>query len=170
MALEKSAITVMQEGSPSHLSVHNITPVTTDHPPMLQDNSGWPLLSCLASPPVLLFTTEGIQHFLRLFDYYAEFNRPLSRHIQRHIDGIMQVEESLIDRMKRGNPIRGHLLSLTLNPDCYANPGEMYRFCRLINDAMACFVSQSTFVKLDMSTSDRKVLWEFKEVYGARME
>ncbi|MBD2812504.1 type VI secretion system baseplate subunit TssF, partial [Xenorhabdus sp. Vera] len=170
MALEQGTITVMQEGSPSHLSVQNITPVTTDYPPMLQDNSGWPLLSCIASPPVLLFTTEGMPHFLRLFDYYAEFNRPLSRHIQRHIDGIMQVEESLIDRMKRGNPIRGHLLSLTLNPDCYANPGEMYRFCRLIHEAMACFVSQSTFVKLDVSTPNQTMLWEFKEVYGARME
>ncbi|WP_231365728.1 type VI secretion system baseplate subunit TssF, partial [Xenorhabdus nematophila] len=161
---------VMQEGSPSHLSVHNIMPVTADYPPMLQDNSGWPLLSCLASPPFLLFTTEGMPHFLRLFDYYAEFNRPLSRHIQRHINGIMQVEESLIDRMKMGRPVRGHRLLLTLNPDCYANPGEMYRFCRLIHQTMACFVSQSTFIKLDVSTPNQKILWEFKEVYGARME
>ncbi|MBD2812653.1 type VI secretion system baseplate subunit TssF [Xenorhabdus sp. Vera] len=170
MALAQGTITVMQEGSPSHLSVQNITPVTTDYPPMLQDNSGWPLLSCLASPPILLFTTEGMQHFLRLFDYYAEFNRPQSRHIQQHIDGIMQVEERLIDRMKLGNPIRGHLLSLTLNPDGYANPGEMYRFCRLIHEAMTCFVSQSTFVKLDVSTPNQKILWEFKEVYGSRIE
>ncbi|WP_323862950.1 type VI secretion system baseplate subunit TssF, partial [Xenorhabdus szentirmaii] len=170
MALAQGSISVMQEGSPSHLSVHNITPVTPDYPPMLQDNSGWPLLSCLASPPVLLFTPEGMRHFLRLFNHYAEFNRPLSRHIQRHIDGIMQVEESLIDRIKLGCPVRGRLLSLTLNPDCYANPGEMYRFCRLIHEAMACFVSQSTFVKLDVSTPHQKNLWEFKEVYGARME
>ncbi|MGJ0639535.1 type VI secretion system baseplate subunit TssF, partial [Xenorhabdus bovienii] len=76
----------MQEGSPSHLNVHNITPVATDYPSMLQDNSGWPLLSCLSSPPVLLFTTESLKHFLRLFDPYAELNRPLSRHIHRHID------------------------------------------------------------------------------------
>ncbi|MBD2786282.1 type VI secretion system baseplate subunit TssF [Xenorhabdus sp. DI] len=170
MALAQGAITVMQEGAPSHLSVHNITPVTADYPSMLQDNSGWPLLSCLASPPVLLFTTEGMPHFLRLFDYYAEFNRPLSRHIQRHIDGIMQVEERLIDRLKLGRPIRGRLLSLLLNPDCYANPGEMYRFCRLIHEAMACFVSQSTFVKLEVSTPNQKTLWQFKEVYGTRME
>ncbi|WP_319929544.1 type VI secretion system baseplate subunit TssF [Xenorhabdus santafensis] len=169
MALGQGSISVMQESSPSHLSVHNITPVTTDYPPMLQDNSGWPLLSCLASPPILLFTTEGMQHFLRLFNHYAKFNRPLSRHFQWHIDGIMQVEERLIDRMKLGNPIRGHLLSLTLNPDGYANPGEMYRFCRLIHEAMACFVSQSTFVKLDVSTPNQKILWEFKEVYGSRM-
>ncbi|WP_323860684.1 hypothetical protein [Xenorhabdus szentirmaii] len=58
---------------------------------------------------------------------------------------------------------------LTLNPDCYANPGEMYRFCRLIHKAMACFVSQSTFVKLGALTLNQKILWEFKEIYGARM-
>ncbi|WP_237388455.1 type VI secretion system baseplate subunit TssF [Xenorhabdus sp. Sc-CR9] len=67
-------------------------------------------------------------------------------------------------------PVRGRLLSLTLNSDRYANPGEMYRFCRLIHEAMACFVSQSTFVKLNVSTPHQKILWEFKEVYGARME
>ncbi|MDE9495784.1 type VI secretion system baseplate subunit TssF [Xenorhabdus bovienii] len=167
--LGQGTLTVMQEGSPAHLSVHNITPVATDSPSMLQDNSGWPLLSCLSSPPVLLFTTEGMKHFLRLFDHYAEFNRPLSRHIRQHIDGILHVEERLIDRMWRGRPVRGHLLLLTLNPDCYANPGEMYRFCRLINQAMACFVSQSTYVKLDVYTHNQKLPWEFNEVYGEWM-
>ncbi|WP_275365043.1 hypothetical protein [Xenorhabdus bovienii] len=64
-----------------------------------------------------------------------------------------------------------HLLSLTLNPDGYVNPGGMYRFCRLINQAMACFVSQSTFVKLNVYTPDsNKALWEFWEVYGLRMD
>ncbi|MCP9269524.1 type VI secretion system baseplate subunit TssF [Xenorhabdus sp. XENO-1] len=168
--LGQGTITVMQEGSPAHFSVHNITPVAIDSPSMLQDNSGWPLLSCLSSPPVLLFTTEGMKHFLRLFDHYAAFNRPLSRHIRQHIDGILHVEERLIDRMWRGRPVRGHLLLLTLNPDCYANPGEMYRFCRLINQAMACFVSQSTYVKLDMYTPNQKLPWEFNEVYGAWMD
>ncbi|MGJ0577248.1 type VI secretion system baseplate subunit TssF [Xenorhabdus bovienii] len=167
--LGQGTLIVMQEGSPAHFSVHNITPVATDSPSMLQDNSGWPLLSCLSSPPVLLFTTEGMKHFLRLFDHYAEFNRPLSRHIRQHIDGILHVEERLIDRMWRGRPVRGHLLLLTLNPDCYANPGEMYRFCRLINQAMACFVSQSTYVKLDVYTPNQKLPWEFNEVYGAWM-
>ncbi|MDE1483443.1 type VI secretion system baseplate subunit TssF [Xenorhabdus bovienii] len=167
--LGQGTLTVMQEGSPAHFSVHNITPVATDSPSMLQDNSGWPLLSCLSSPPVLLFTTEGMKHFLRLFDHYAESNRPLSRHIRQHIDGILQVEERLIDRMWRGRPVRGHLLLLTLDPDCYANPGEMYRFCRLINQAMACFVSQSTYVKLDVYTQNQKLPWEFNEVYGAWM-
>ncbi len=38
--LGQGTITVMQEGSPAHLSVHNITPVATDFPSMLQDNSG----------------------------------------------------------------------------------------------------------------------------------
>ncbi|CDM92221.1 type VI secretion system baseplate subunit TssF [Xenorhabdus bovienii] len=171
IALEKGTLTVMQEGSPSHLNGHNITPVATDYPSMLQDNSGWPLLSCLSSPPVLLFTTESLKHFLRLFDPYTELNRPLSRHIRRHIDGIVRVEERLTDRMYKGRPVRGHLLSLTLNPDGYANPGEMYRFCRLINQAMACFVGQSTFVKLNVYTPNRhKALWEFWEVYGLRRD
>ncbi|WP_232326238.1 hypothetical protein [Xenorhabdus hominickii] len=61
------------------------------------------------------------------------------------------------------------MLSLTLNPDYYRTPGEMYRFCRLINEAMACFISQSTFVKLEIFIPDsNKVLWQFGHVDGLR--
>ncbi|PHM46108.1 hypothetical protein Xmau_00504 [Xenorhabdus mauleonii] len=169
--LKPGDITVTQEGSPAHLNVHNILPVSDDYPALLQGNAGWSLLSCLSSPPVLLFATDSLKQFLRLFDAYPELNRPLSRHIRRHIDGIVRVEEHLTDRMKRGRPVRGHGVGLTLNPDCYANAGEMYRFCRLVHEAMACFISQSTFVKLDVSTPDtRGTLWAFREVYGARRE
>ncbi|AYA39155.1 type VI secretion system baseplate subunit TssF [Xenorhabdus nematophila] len=171
ITLKPGEITLTQEGSPAHLNVHNILPVSADYPSLLQDNSGWPLLSCLSSPPVLLFATDSLKQFLRLFDPYPELNRPLSRHIRRHIDGIVRVEEHLTDRMKRGRPVRGHRVGLTLNPDCYHNPGEMYRFCRLIHEAMACFISQSTFVRLEVYTPDtRGALWVFKEVYGARRE
>ncbi|MBC8954040.1 hypothetical protein Xenpb_02791 [Xenorhabdus sp. PB62.4] len=169
LTLAQGAITVTQESSPSHLGVQNITPVTTDYPPLLQENSGWPLLSCLSSSPVMLFTTESLKQFLRLFVPHADTNRPLSRQFRQHIEGIVQVEESLTDRMRRGRPIRGHLLSLTLNPDCYRNQGEMYRFCRLINQALACFITQSTFVMLEIFTPDsHKVLWQFWHVDGLR--
>ncbi|OTA18563.1 hypothetical protein Xvie_00391 [Xenorhabdus vietnamensis] len=169
LTLEQGTITVTQESSPSHLGVQNITPVMTDYPSLLQENNGWPLLSCLSSPPMMLFATENLKQFLRLFDPYADTHRPLSRQFRQHIDGIMQVEERLTDRMRRGRPIRGHLLSLTLNPDCYRNPGEMYRFCRLINQAMACFITQSSFVMLEIFTPDsHKVLWQFWHVDGFR--
>ncbi|PHM72382.1 type VI secretion system baseplate subunit TssF [Xenorhabdus sp. KJ12.1] len=168
-ALVKGAINVAQEDVPSHLCVHNITSVTTDYPPLLQDNSGWPLLSCLSSPPMMLFATDSLKQFLRLFDPYADTPRPLSRQYHQHIDGIVLVVERLTDRVRLGRPIRGYLLSLTLNPDYYRNPGEMYRFCRLINQAMACFISQSSFVMLEIFTPDsRKVRWKFWHVDGLR--
>ncbi|WP_340617361.1 type VI secretion system baseplate subunit TssF [Xenorhabdus entomophaga] len=171
LALAPETITVTQEGSPSHLSVHNITPVTADYPPLLQENSGWPLLSCLASPPMMLFATDSLKQFLRLFDPYTETHRPLSRQFRQHIDGILQVEERLTDRMRLGRSIRGHLLSLTLDPDCYHNAGEMYRFCRLINQALACFITRSSFVMLKIFTPDsHKVLWQFWHVDGLRPE
>ncbi|PHM50736.1 hypothetical protein Xmir_00138 [Xenorhabdus miraniensis] len=169
--LTQETINVTQEGSPSHLSARNITPVTTDYPPLLQENSGWPLLSCLSSPPMMLFATDSLKQFLRLFDPYADTHRPLSRQFRQHIDGIVQVKERLTDRMRRGRPIRGHLLSLTLNPDCYRNLGEMYRFCRLINQALACFITRSSFVMLEVFTPDSgKVLWQFWHVGGLRPE
>ncbi|MEQ2024901.1 type VI secretion system baseplate subunit TssF [Xenorhabdus szentirmaii] len=167
--LQPGEITVTQEDSPAHLSVHNILPVADDYPPLLQDNAGWPLLSGLASPPVLLFSTDSLKQFLCLFDPYTELNRPLSRQIRRHIDAIVRVEKRLTDRLKHGRPVRGHWVGLTLNPENYRNPGEMYRFCRLVHEAMTCFVSQSTFIKLDVYTPDKsELLWAFREIYGTR--
>ncbi|WP_258086823.1 type VI secretion system baseplate subunit TssF [Xenorhabdus bovienii] len=167
--LEPGAITVTQESAPSHLDVQNIIPVITDYPPLLQENNGWPLLSGLSSPPMMLFAPDSLKQFLRLFDRHADTNRPLSRQFQQHIDGIVQVKERLTDRLRLGRPVRGHVLSLTLNPAGYRTPGEMYRFCRLINQAMACFISQSTFVMLEVFTPDsHSVLWEFWQVDGLR--
>ncbi|MGJ0579010.1 type VI secretion system baseplate subunit TssF [Xenorhabdus bovienii] len=167
--LAPGTISVTQEVTPSHLSVHNITSVTTDYPPMILDNPGWPLLSGLASAPMMLFATENLKQFLSLFDRYADINRPLSRQIRQHIDGILHVEESLTDRLKQGRPVRGRKLSLTLNPDCYRNPGEMYRFCRLINQVIACFISHSSFVLLEVFTPhNHKALWEYWHVDGLR--
>ncbi|WP_053067910.1 type VI secretion system baseplate subunit TssF [Xenorhabdus khoisanae] len=62
--LEQNIITATQEGSPSHLSVNNITPVTLDYPPLLQENVGWPLLSCLSSPPMMCSGQEIPDTFL----------------------------------------------------------------------------------------------------------
>jgi type VI secretion system protein ImpG len=169
LTLAEGAITVTQEGAPSHLYAQNILPVMADYPPLLQDDTGWPLLSCLSSPPMMLFATDSLKQFLRLFDPHSETNRPLSRQFRRHTGGILQVKESLTDRVKRGMPVRGHLLSLTLNPENYRTPGEMYRFCRLVHEAMACFVSQSTFVMLEVFTPDsHKALWQFGHTDGLR--
>ncbi|WP_340617820.1 type VI secretion system baseplate subunit TssF [Xenorhabdus entomophaga] len=169
MTLPSGTITVTEESSPSHLNVENITPIASDYPPLLREETGWPLISGLSSPPMMLFSLDSLKLFLRLFDPHTDTNRPLSRQFQQHIDGILRIEEHLTDRLKRGQPIRGHLLTLTLNPDCYRTPGEMYRFCRLINQAMACFVSQSTFVMLEIFTpASRTALWQFWQVDGLR--
>ncbi|MBC8949040.1 hypothetical protein Xets_01743 [Xenorhabdus sp. TS4] len=169
LTLEQGAITVTPESAPSHLYVQNIIPVVTDYPPLLQENNGWSLLSCLSSPPVMLFAPDSLKQFLRLFDPHSETNRPLSRQFQQHIDGIVQVKERLTDRLRRGQPVRGYVLSLTLNPGCYRTSGEMYRFSRLINQAMACFICQSSFVMLEILTPDNsEVLWQFWHVDGLR--
>ncbi|WP_340618317.1 type VI secretion system baseplate subunit TssF [Xenorhabdus entomophaga] len=171
LTLPQGALTVTQESAPPHLDVQNITPINTDYPPLLQGKSGWPLLSCLSSPPVMLFATDSLKQFLRLFDPHTETNRPLSRQFRQHIEGIVRVEERLTDRMRMGRPVRGYVLAFTLNPDCYRNAGEMYRFCRLINQALSCFISQSTFVMLEIFTPDsRNVLWQFWHVDGLRPE
>lgn len=171
LTLPQGVLTVTQENAPPHLDVRNITPINTDYPPLLQEKSGWPLLSCLSSPPVMLFSTDSLKQFLQLFDPHTETNRPLSRQFHQHIDGIVRAEERLTDRLRMGRPIRGYVLALTLNPDCYRTAGEMYRFCRLINQSLACFISQSTFVMLEIFTPDsRKVLWQFWHVDGLRPE
>ncbi|PHM54620.1 type VI secretion system baseplate subunit TssF [Xenorhabdus hominickii] len=99
LTLAQGAITVTQESSPSHLGAQNIIPVMTDYPPLLQENSGGPLLSCLSSPPVMLFATDSLKQFLRLFDSHTNTNHPMSRQFRQHIDGIVQVEERLTDRL-----------------------------------------------------------------------
>ncbi|WP_071880975.1 hypothetical protein [Photorhabdus sp. RM157S] len=44
--------------------------------------------------------------------------------------------------------MRGHQLILTLNPDCFANQGEMYQFSLVVTCLLTVFISMGAFLMM----------------------
>ncbi|KMJ45727.1 MULTISPECIES: type VI secretion system baseplate subunit TssF [Xenorhabdus] len=176
MTLEPGAITESQESVPSHLRACNITPVSPDFPPMVMGKSDWALIDKLNHTPFLLFNTESLKNFLRLYDCYTGHDRALSRRMQQHIDGIVHLDSRFDSRLdygpgRLGGVINGNTLHLHLNPACYENDGIMYQFCRVISQLLASFVVRDNFIMLEIYRQDEQMaLWAFPHQLGLRRE
>ncbi|MDC9589466.1 type VI secretion system baseplate subunit TssF [Xenorhabdus sp. XENO-10] len=176
MTLEPGDITESQESVPSHLRARNITPVSPDLPPMVMGKSDWALIDKLNHTPFLLFNTESLKNFLRLYDCYAGHDRVLSHRMQQHIDGIVLLDARFDSRLdygpgRLGGVINGNTLHLHLNPACYENDGIMYQFCRVISQLLASFVVRDNFIMLEIYRQDEQTaLWAFPHQLGLRRE
>ncbi|WP_238591519.1 MULTISPECIES: type VI secretion system baseplate subunit TssF [Photorhabdus] len=150
------------------LTVSNITPVSACYPSMIEERSAWPLISCFAGSPWIIFQTRSLQEFLKIFDFSPD--QALSRRIQSHISGIVRLENIPIDRLDKGVPVRGHQLILTLNPDCFANQGEMYQFSLVVTRLLTVFISMGAFLMMKVIDGQTgEVLWDFQEMmFGLR--
>nr|WP_243465234.1 hypothetical protein [Photorhabdus temperata] len=72
--------------------------------------------------------------------------------------------------MDKGVPVRGHQLILTLNPDCFANQGEMYQFSLVVTRLLTVFISMGAFLMMKVIDGQTgEVLWDFQEMmFGLR--
>ncbi|WP_387490346.1 type VI secretion system baseplate subunit TssF [Photorhabdus sp. RM96S] len=156
----------------SVLKVSNITPVSSAcHSTMAEDQinrSAWSIISFLSVSPWMAFQTHSLKDLIKLFDFASD--QSLSKRIQEHIDGIVRLDNIPIDRLDKGVPVRGHQLVLTLNPDCYANQGEMHQFSLVVSRLMRLFISMRTFVMMKvMDGQTGEILWNFQHMmFGLR--
>ncbi|TDB55745.1 type VI secretion system baseplate subunit TssF [Photorhabdus luminescens] len=156
----------------SGLKVSNITPVSAAcHSTMTEDQvdrSAWSLISFLSVSPWMAFQTHSLKDLIKLFDFSS--NRSLNKRIQEHIDGIVRLDNIPIDRFDKGVPVRGHQLVLTLNPDCYANQGEMHQFSLVVTRLMTLFISMGAFVMMKVIDGQTgEILWDFHHMmFGLR--
>ncbi|MFD0709067.1 type VI secretion system baseplate subunit TssF [Photorhabdus akhurstii] len=155
----------------SGLKVSNITPVSACHPPITEDKedrSNWTIISFLSMSPWMAFHTDSLKNLIKMFDF--SYDQSLSKRIQEHIDGIVRLDNIPIDRLDKGIPVRGHQLVLTLNPDCYANQGEMHQFSLVVSRLMTLFISMRAFVMMKVIDSQTgEILWDFHHMmFGLR--
>ncbi len=89
----------------SGLKVSNITPVSACHPPITEDKedrSNWTIISFLSMSPWMAFHTDSLKDLIRLFDF--SYDQSLSKRIQEHIDGIVQLRFLLRPVIKQTYP------------------------------------------------------------------
>jgi type VI secretion system protein ImpG len=157
-------INIPSEIIQSDLAVSSITPVTPHYPMM--SKTLWPLLSLLQFNSIYLNDINAIKAILKVFDFYPERNLPLSRCIQRSIDGLVNIVAKPIDRLRKGRPFRGIGITLTMDEHCYDSDGEMYQFAVALNTLFSVSQSENSFICLDIIRLRAQARWSLAQVNG----
>jgi type VI secretion system protein ImpG len=157
-------INIPGETIQSDLAVSSITPVTPHFPMMTK--TLWPLLSALQFNSIYLNDINALKGVLKHFDFYPERNAPLSRHIQRSINGLANIITKPIDRLRKGRPFRGLGITLTMDEHCYASDGEMYQFAVALNTLFSVSQSENSFICMDIIQRHSQVRWSLAQVNG----
>lgn len=159
-------INMPSETIQSDLAVSNITPVTPHYPMMTK--SLWPLLSLLQLNSIYLNDINAIKAIVKLFDFYPDRNMPLSRQIQRSIDGLIRIVTKPIDRLRKGRPFRGLGITLTMDERCYDSDGEMYQFATALNSLFSVSQAENSFICMEIVRLHSQQRWSLAQVNGHR--
>lgn len=164
--IQRGMITEPGESIQSDLAVSNITPATPYYPVMAK--TPWPLISLLQFSVINLDDINILKDILRQFDFYPERNVPLSRHIHRHIDGLVDIVTRPIDRLRKGQPFRGISITLTMDKHCYDSEGEMYQFAVALNTLFSVSQSENSFSCMSVIQLHSQLRWSFAPITGQR--
>lgn len=162
--LGQGTINLPSEAIPSDLAVSNITPVTPHYPMMTK--SLWPLLSLLQLNSIYLNDINALKAMVQQFDFYPERNVPLSRQIQRYIDGLTHIVAKPIDRLRKGQPFRGLGITLTMDEHCYDSDGAMYQFAVALNTLFSVSQAENSFICMDIIQLHSQARWSLAQVNG----
>lgn len=164
--LDSGKITMTGEEIPNELSVTNITPCSQGYSGITDSHQHWRLLSLLSFNYLVLKDTSHLKDLLRQFDFHQQSNLTQSEFIQRSIEGITSAVTKPMDWLVKGSPNRGVSVTLTLNPDCYANVGEMYQFAVSLSYVLSVSQNTNSFIHLDVINQRTNERWHIGHVQG----
>lgn len=153
------------ENIPHELAVTNITPCSNSYFGVISSHQHWRLLSLLSLNYLALRQVETLKELLRLFDFHPS-NISQSNIIQRCIDGIVSIDTKPLDWLVKGSLHRGIAITLTLDPACYPNLGEMYQFAVALCCALSISQSTNSFIHMDAINQQTNEQWHIGHVQG----
>ena len=136
--------------SPVHCTFRNITTPTGLASPHTDRGSAWRLMAHLRLNLLHLKSPEDLQTILMLYAGRRSRDRARFDAGVHRIQGITDFSARALDRLYRGQLIRGTGASLSLDPQSYAGPGDMYLFGQVLQHFFSSQSQINSFVQLTM--------------------
>lgn len=152
----------------SVLTVRNLTPLSRAYPPVTDSKMHWALISALSFSPLFLSNVTVVKSLIKQFDFHASHNLPHSQRIQRAIDGIIDVTAKPVDRLRRGQPIRGTQMTLFLDQTSFDHAGEMYAFACALNHFFTFCLTENNFLQMQVINHQTNEQWSLAQIPGQR--
>lgn len=157
--LKVGDVSVPTSSSPEFARFRNITPLTRSLRPPLGRGLHWRLISHLSLNYLSLQSVEALRGILELYNYQAIYDRQAARENILRLEGLVSLETRPVERLIRGSPVRGSLISLQMREDNFAGEGDMYVFATVLNEFFALYATLNSFSELHVRGT------RFGEVY-----
>ncbi|MGF1742208.1 type VI secretion system baseplate subunit TssF [Vibrio profundum] len=133
-----------------HITFANITKPTQSVSPQVSGELHWQLIANMSLNYMSLSNIDVLKVLLSTYDFHARVDRQAYRASLHRLDGIKKSGIKSIDRIFRGVPVRGNLISLVLNSTHFVNEGEMFLLANVLNEFIRLYSSVNSFTELEV--------------------
>lgn len=152
--------------SPVHCTFRNITTPTGMASPHLDKGSAWRLMAHLRFNLLHLKRPEDLRTVLMLYAGRRTRDRARFDAGVRRIQGITDFSARAMDRLYRGQLIRGTAAGLSLDPQSFAGPGDMHLFAQVLQYFFSSQSQINSFVQLTMTDDSTGISTTWKPRAG----
>lgn len=154
--------------SPELADFTNLRPPTASALPPLGGSTLWRLLSHLFLNYLSVATTENLRSMLKVYIFgKSGDNSSQVAHIAR-VDGIENVRVQPVQRLVRGQLMRGQEISLMLRREHFAGDGDMYIFSAMLSAFLSSYTAVNTFTILRVRDSTSRLVINWPARLGSR--
>ena len=149
-------ICMATESTPAFATFSNITRPTATLRPTLDGSLLWTLISNLSLNYLSMLDVDALRTVLRVYDFRALVDRQAERVSQKRLAGIIGIETAPVDRMVKGQPVRGIRSVLKLDQQAFASEGDLYLFGTVLSQFFALYASINAFHQLEVVNTDNQ--------------
>ncbi len=154
--------------SPELADFTNLRPPTASSLPPLGGSTLWRLLSSHILNYHSVATTETMRSRLKIYIFGKTADtRAQVAHIAR-VDGIEDLRVHPVQRLVRGQLMRGQEVSLTLRRENFAGDGDMYVFSAVLGAFLSSYASVNSFTALRVRDSSSRLDISWPARLGSR--
>lgn len=177
--LHPSQVIVDTGYSPQFVTFRNISSVTSSLAPPLQnsdspqDNNHWRLVSNLALHYRSLGTVDALKQLIKFYDFKARNNRQQERANTQMCEGIENIIQSEVGKLKEDKPILGLQTIIYLRESKFGAKGlqgeaGMFLFASVLNHYFAQYAQTNSFHSLIVKGVENDEVYQWPVTKGTR--
>ncbi len=167
-SLKAGDIRVPTDSSPALAEFQNIAPPTAPAAPPLGQNLLWRLLSHLFLNYLSVANAENLRAMLKLYIFSNTKDKAQAVANSKRVEAICDLKVKNCRRFVGQYLHQGRQIDLTLDPQGFSGPGDMYLFGSVLDSFLAAYAGLNTFTRLTVSDTLKKESFSWPERLGDR--
>ncbi|MDR1044450.1 MAG: type VI secretion system baseplate subunit TssF [Candidatus Adiutrix sp.] len=167
-SLRLGDVRVPTDSSPALADFVNISSPTAPSAPPLGHNLLWRLLSHLFLNYLSVANADNLRAMLKLYIFSNTRDKAQALANSKRVEAINDLKMEKCRRFLRGHLHLGRHIDLTLDPQGFSGPGDMYLFGSVLDSFLAGYAGVNSFTRLTVSDSLKQDRISWPEKLGDR--